>query len=367
MSSSSSKPGAQRPYLRDETETETDESVRGPEDARRATVRDIAAAAGVSIGTVSRYLNGYTLMPQTRARVEKGIEQTAYRDQQSVSQVRPRVKPIVGAIFPNFDSFHAGMLSAIEKVLYRNNYHVLTAGYESDVLTMREKFTFLREQHPEGIICSPVNATFGVIRAVERSGIPVVTYNDRVEAWRNDHVSTDDRYAAARAVEYLIDMNHTRIAVVAGKRDSSTGWDRLQGYYDALRGAGIPERPQYVRGGDDWGQLGSTQWARELLSIPDPPTAIFASNYVLADGVLRYCRDHGIRIPDDLSIVSFDDTHAFQLHSPPITVIRQPIDRIAEEAAALLFRRIGGDWESYPTLRTVRSEMILRESVRKLG
>lgn len=333
---------------------------------RRATVRDVAAVAGVSIGTVSRYLNGRPLMPRTRELVEKGMRETSYRETAAALRQRRTMTGVVGAVFPNFDTFHAEMLDAIEKVLSRHSYHVITSGYEDDAARMREKLGFLRGRDLDGIICSSVKSTLGSMREASAGALPFVTYNNKVDAWQTDHVCIDDRLAAARAVEHLIHMNHRRIAIVSGDRETSTGWNRLEGYYDALHSAGIRERSEYVRGGE-WGHLGSVHWARELLTLPDPPTAIFVSNYLLANGVLKYCRESGIGIPEDVSVVTFDDTMTFKLHQPPITVVRQPVDQIAEEVATLLFRRIAGDWDNFPVTRTLRAEMVLRESVRKLS
>ena len=304
-------------------------------------------------------------MPRTRELVEKAIRETSYCEPEAGSRPRRTKTRVLGALFPNFDFFHAGMLDAVEKVLSRYHYHVMTSGYEDDATRMREKLSVLRGRDLDGIICSPVKSSFGSLRQLSKPALPIVTYNNLVETWETDHVQIDDRFAAARLVEHLINMNHRKIAVVSGDRETTTGLNRLQGYQDALWAAGIEERPEYIRGGE-WGHMGSVHWARELLTLPDPPTAILVSNYLLANGVLKYCRESGIRIPDDVSIVSFDDTMTFQLHQPPITVMRQPLTQIAEEVAMLIFRRMSGDWDNFPVIRTLQAEMVLRESVRKL-
>ncbi|MFW5995382.1 MAG: LacI family DNA-binding transcriptional regulator [Spirochaetia bacterium] len=334
---------------------------------RGATVREVAAAAGVSIGTVSRYLNGRSLMQDTRVKVEEGIRKTGYG---SVPETVPRKSQktlTIGAVFPNFDVFHVNMLSALEKLVLRRGYHVMTCDYENDEATMKEELSLLRSRGVDGIVCSPVKSTFSVLRGNLVTGLPVVTFNNRVDAWGNDHVSVDDRNATARAVRYMIDMGHERIAIVGGDPGTSTGWNRLQGYRDALFEAGIAERRAYMVGGHWPVASASPDIVRSLFELKTPPTAVFAANYKLGYGVLSYCRDNGVRIPDDVSIIVFDDTDVFQLHSPPITVLRQPMELVAEEAATLMFQRIEGNYEEYPQRRVVSTEMILRESVRKIG
>lgn len=351
-----------------EDATDTSGSAAAPEIAGRgATVREVAAAAGVSIGTVSRYLNGRSLMQETRVRVEEGIRKTGYGSVPDTVPTKSQKTRTIGAVFPNFDVFHVNMLSALEKQALRKGYHVMTCDYEGEEATMKEQLSLLRSRGVDAIVCSPVKSTFSVLHGNLVTGLPLVTFNNRVDAWGNDHVSVDDRNAVARAVRYMIDMDHERIAIVGGDPGTSTGWNRLQGYRDALFEAGITERREYMVGGH-WPVTSiSADTVRGLFELSTPPTAIFAANYKLGYGVLSYCRENGIKIPDDVSLIVFDDTDVFQLNSPPITVLRQPTEILAEEAATLLFQRIEGNYEEYPQRRVVSTEMILRESVRKIG
>lgn len=343
-----------------------DEEKRLPNVGLRASVREVAAAADVSIGTVSRYLNGHSLLQETRVKVEQAIRKTQY--EKIPSTIIPKAKKtlIIGAVFPNFDLFHANMLSFLEKLLHLQGYHVMASDYEHEESTMKEKISLLRSRGVDGIVCSPVKSTFSVLRGNIVTGLPVVTLNNRVDAWGNDHVGVDDRIAMELAVKYLLDMGHNRVAIIGGDPGTTTGWNRLQGYRDALRIAGIAERREYMTGGYWPSGIGSIDQVKGLFQMKSPPSAIVAANYKLGYNVLRYCRNNGLRIPDDISVISFDDTDLFEVHNPPITVIRQPIDQIAEEVVRLLFQRIGGNYETYPELGTISTEMILRESVKKV-
>lgn len=342
--------------------SDSDTNTRGKDTT--ATVRDVAAAAGVSVGTVSRYLNGYRLRAASRKLVEKAISETGYRRLPLSSKPRTRSTLTIGTVFPRFDEFHMSVLSALDKILFQQNYHMVTSEYEGDEGAMSDKLRLLKNRYADGIVWAPVRADFGVMKDIVESGIPLVTYNSELRDWGCDHVKVDDREAVRRVIEHLIDLNHRRIAIISGSTKSSSGFDRVAGYRDAIDAAGIRERTDLLMT-ETWGTSETKAYdaARRLMESARPPTAIFASHYRVAYGVLRYIHDEGLRIPEDLSFVSFDDTELFHLHRPAITAIRQPADRIAEEIATLLFRKIEGKGGTEPITRVVRTELILRESV----
>lgn len=332
------------------------------------TVRDVAAHANVSVGTVSRYLNGYKLRPVTHEKVAAAIDETGYqhaRDTGPSARVQTRT---IGAVFPRFDDFHVSVLSSLDKILFREGYHMVTCEYEGNEDDMRDKLRLLRDRYADGIVCSPMTSSYGLHREVVSSGIPVVTYNNQVQHWQTDHVRVDDRQAARKAVEYFINLGHRNIAIISGTSRSTTGFDRLAGYRDALECAGIAERPD-LQMLDDWGlsEHHAYDATRRLLSMPSPPTAIFAAHGRVGIGALRYVRESGRRIPDDVSLICFDDCELFQLHHPAITAVRQAAAVIASEVCDLLFRRMTGSADDGPITRVIPTELILRDSVARIG
>ena len=333
------------------------------------TVRDVAAVAGVSVGTISRYLNGHALRPATLERVEHAMRETGYKESAGFGRSRSKKTMMIGTLIPRFDDFHMAVLAALNRILSRDGYHMIECVYEGDPEMMVDKFRLLESYHAEGIICCPIVPADVGVREISTSDVPLVTYNYRVPVLGADHVSVDDREATRRAVEYLINMNHRRIAIISGSTDKSTGFDRLAGYRDAIHRAGISERSDFLMT-ELWGssELQAYDAARRLLESDTPPTAIFAGHYVVAYGILRYIHDAGLRIPHDVSLISFDDTELFRLHSPEISAIRQPADRIASELAVMLLRRIKGEGGTRPSPSTsvVPTEFILRESVARI-
>jgi LacI family transcriptional regulator len=294
------------------------------------------------------------------------IRATGYHNVLENGRSRSRKARVIGVIVPRLDDFHVAVLTALGRVFERQNLHVLQSDYEGDYEEMEEKLRILRGYGVSGIVCSPVKSIQRGPRIGAIAKVPLVTFNNRCPSWGADHVGVDDRDAVRRAIEYLIDMNHSRIAIISGSTDTSTGFDRLAGYRDAIEQAGITERADFLLT-EMWGssELQAFDAARRLLESKDPPTAIFAGHYRVAYGLLRYIHDAALSVPDDVSIISFDDTELFRLHRPEITAIRQPVDRIASEIAVLLMRRMRTGPDVQPMSSVIDTEFILRHSVGK--
>jgi LacI family transcriptional regulator len=334
------------------------------------TIRDVARKAGVSIGTVSRFLNGYELKEKTRSVVARTIQELGYRQNVIAKGMKSRRTFSVGALFPSFDEFHTEILSALEDLFARRGYHMVVSQYEYDERAMEDKLLFLRERLADGLILSPGRGSIRSELAREcrmliEAGVPVVTFNNRVSALENDHLHVNDAEAVQQAVEYLLTMGHRDIAILAGQDVYSTARERLTGYRQAMKRHGIGESRQIVFSGDWSVSSGGYQLGRKLMSLSRKPTAVFCSNCILTFGFLELMHESGVRIPDDLSVVSFDDPQIFRLHQPGITAIRQPNREIARAVAELMIRRLSGDWSHFPTDQRIDTELILRSSVRK--
>ncbi len=333
----------------------------------KPTVRDVSAYARVSIGTVSRYLNGHVLREETRRRVEAALTATGYKAPSSPSRPQKVRTRTIGVVFPQYDDFHVSVIQALDKILSRESYHMVTCEYEGNEDQLKDKIRLLRDIYADGIICSAISTGYNINKEVINLGIPVVSFNNKVESWQCDHVSVDDRIAMQRAVEYCIDLGHESIALISGPTRSSTGYERVQGYRSAIVHAGIPERADLLMV-DDWGlsEHHAYDAMGRLLAMNNPPTAIIAGHSRVGIGVLRHIREARLEIPHDISLICFDDTELFQLCNPPVTTIRQPAATIAAETAALLFRRMEGDIEDGPVNRIINTELILRDSVRRI-
>lgn len=337
---------------------------------RGATIRDVAKKAGVSIGTVSRYLNGYALKEKTRALVARTIDELGYRQNVIAKGMKTRRTFSVGVLFPIFDDFHTEILGALERQFTRRGYHMVVCQYEHDEAAMEVKLRFLRERFADGLILSPAKAGPGPELAREcrrfiETGVPVITFNNRISLLENDHVHVNDAEAVQQAVEYLFNMNHRDIGIIAGNDSFSTARERLTGYMQGMERHGVGEERRIALTGDWSFATTGYQLGKKMMSLARKPTALISANYILTYGLLQYLHEAGYRIPEDVSLISFDDPQLFSLHRPGITAIRQPCEGIAKAATELMIRRLAGDWSQFPIDQRLSTELILRSSVRR--
>jgi DNA-binding LacI/PurR family transcriptional regulator len=292
---------------------------------RRVSIRDVASAAGVSIGTVSRVLNDHNeVSPASRERVRAAIAQLGYQPSQVGRALSKRVIAVVGVLVPDMtDPVFMPMVQGIESVASKYGFAVMLSN--SDRMPARE------------LQFGDLMAQFGVSGAVVVGG---GRQNDRELAARLGAIPTvvvarpaangifpsaaiDHCTAARLAVEHLLDLGHRRIGTVRGDPTSEAGTERLRGYREALRLAGVESDPALVvgRSFDLANGIGATS---ALLDLAEPPTAIFYASDEMALGGLRAIKDRGLRIPADLSVASVNDIPFAATSDPPLTTVRMP-------------------------------------------
>ena len=217
----------------------------------------------------------------------------------------------------------------------------------------------------DGLIITSFSITPDICSDVEKAGIPVVELEEHSYFHQTDCVQTSCTLGAYEIVEHLINMGHRKIAMVTGPSESSTANERKKGYLRALEDYAISVDPNLIISGSYVSDFGY-QAMQKLWGLPERPTAIFSTNYTLCLGIYEAIYNLGIKIPEDLSVVSFDDFELSTLLSPPLTAVRQPLADLAEHACDLLLRRMNGDYSDFPRTVRVKPECIYRDSVRDL-
>ena len=217
----------------------------------------------------------------------------------------------------------------------------------------------------DGLIVTSYSLNTDVCSAVEQTGIPVVELEEHTHFHQTDCVQTNCTSGAYEIVEHLIKMGHKKIAIVTGPPESFTACERKKGYLRALEDYNIPIVPDYVISKSYTSDFGY-QAMQKLWSLPERPTAVFSANYSLCLGIYEAIYNLGIRVPEDLSVVSFDDFELSLLLSPPLTAVRQPLADLSECACDLLLRRMKGDYNDFPRTIRIRPKCIYRNSVRDL-
>lgn len=332
---------------------------------RPSTIIDVANEAGVAIGTVSRYLNGLAVRRGNRDLIEAAIQRLGYRRNALAAAMKSDLTNTVGFLVPNISEFHAPILEQLSSRMRKSGRAVLSYCHNGDPASVLEAIDFFAAHRVDCLVMDGHEEAQDGIRELLGGGTPVIFYDNDVPGLPVDRVLIENRAASARAVNHLIDIGHTRIAAISGDTHNFTGRERLSGYLQAMKGSGIDVPAEYIVDGG-WNESRGYAAMLRLLSLETPPTAVFSCNYNMTVGALALLREHDRRIPEDFSIVSFDDVPLFRLHEVGITAVAQPVDKIAETIVSLMSSRLSQEGAAHaPHTITLGCDIILRGSTRK--
>ncbi len=328
-------------------------------DGRRVTIAAIAEKAGVSVPTVSRVLNGRTdVSPQTRERVEQLLSEHGYR--RRASRQRPGRAALIDLVFNDLDSpWAVELIRGVEDVTHAAGVGTVVSAVHRRSTSTRQWLQNLRARASDGVIFVTSVVTAPVHTELRRLSIPVVVVDPAGGAEADVPTIGATNWAGGRsATEHLVSLGHRRIGLIAGPKLLLCSRARLDGYCAALDAAGIEER--LVVQGDFLHESGYAGGGA-LLDRPDPPTAIFASSDTMALGAYEAARRRGLRVPDDLSIIGFDDLPESRWSSPPLSTIRQPLAEMGGLAARTVLRMARGEPIEAPRVE-LATELVIRDS-----
>jgi LacI family transcriptional regulator len=335
----------------------------------RTTIQDVAKNAGVSVATVSHVINGtHYVSPELTERVRAAIDNLNYQQNKLARALSRNDIPLLALIVPDISNpYWSALARAVQDVMDTYNYSVIVCS--SDGLLEREiRFLLSLSGWVSGLILHPYHITHEQVYDLIGNNVPIVILGDFAISEKNpsnwDQVSSTNRESVQAAIEYLISLGHRRIAFIQGMVGTPSSVRRLAGYHDALQIAGVPIDENLIIPGDYTRQGGKKAMA-ELLNRPDPPTAVFCANDLSALGALEEAKTRGCKIPEDLSIIGYDDIDEAAYASPPLTTIRLPPHKIGIVVAEKLIERLNGRVEASLTL--IEGKMIVRESTAPLG
>lgn len=323
----------------------------------------VARRARVSISTVSRTINQTgKISEETQEHVRRVMREMGYKPNRVARRLRAGGKcHLIGLIIPNIQNpFFADLARGVEDIAYRNNFAVLLCNYDEDPAKERFYLDVMQQESVDGVILPPIHEKDPAVLRVAQSGMPVVCVDRALAGASLDQVEIDNHRGAFEAVSHLIARGHTRIGMISGPADSSTGRERLAGYRHALADAGVTVSPDLVRYGD-YKQASGRDLARDLLSRRHPPTALFISNNLMTIGALEVVAERKLQIPRDLALLSFDDLPLAAVFNPPLSVVRQPAYEVGRSAAELLFQRLEDPSRPATSLKLL-PELVLRAS-----
>lgn len=303
-------------------------------------IKFIAAQAQVSPATVSRVLNKTkTVSPELRSRVISAIEKYDYRPNEMARGLIFRKSKLIGIVTPKVsNAFHAELISQIEARADQAHYDVIISNIFNSFENEKKSFRIMRDRQVDGIILLHENTPNEMRELQDIADMPIVLASVRVRDSTLPTVSIDDERAAFEATRYLTQLGHTRIAGVFSY-SYSTGDLRKKGFLDCLRSQEIELDPSAVYT-TECTFNGGIAIAEIILKSPERPTAIFFVSDEMAIGAINYFQDHGIRVPDDISVFSFDDIELSSYVRPRLSTIHQPVPEIGQKATEMLLSLI---------------------------
>jgi DNA-binding LacI/PurR family transcriptional regulator len=332
----------------------------------RATVRDVAARAGVSPKTVSNVINGVVFVrPETRGRVEAAVEELQYVPNLSARGLRNGRTGAIALAFPDLSvDYSAEMLDQFVEVAHEKGWSIQLEQTGKRPERERELLSRGREHLVDGLVLNPIRLEASAIVGFDT--LPPVVVIGEVEQDLVDRVSVDSVAAARDMTRHLLELGHRRIAVIGSHStdfDTASALARTRGYRAALVEAGIPHDPALELVVADWTPGLAGERLRSALDEGLEMDALFAFTDTMATGALSVLASRGIRVPEDLSVVGFDDVNAGRYASPPLTTVSFDKRAFAEATLDLLSERIA-DRGLPPSTVLIPHELVFRESTR---
>ena len=326
-------------------------------------MHQIAKAAGVSLGTVSNVINGNgSVKEKLRERVLQATQSLGYAPNQLSRGLRLNKTNIIGMIIPDIENpFFPSVVRGVEDIAFQHSYRLILCNTDND---QRKEITYLNDLRsflPAGLLVIP--AVDSSIRWNAQT-VPTVCIDRRPEDWDGDYVVVANHRGSEEAAEYLIRMGHRAIGVITGPLSLTNARERLDGFASGLRAAKVPLLPEFIQEARFDLESGQKAAARLLLLLPRP-TAIFATNDLMALGALAAVREAGLSCPQDVSIMSFDGLEISQFSSPVLTSVYQPGYQMGAAAARLLLDRIEGRKKASEGL-VLPTQLRIRDSVASL-
>ncbi|MCA5924288.1 LacI family DNA-binding transcriptional regulator [Curtobacterium oceanosedimentum] len=309
--------------------------------AGRVTIGDVARVAGVSIPTVSKVINQRDgVAPATMLRVQQVVADLGYETSLVARSLRSSRTDVIGILVPEFEPFSTELLRGISRSATGTGYELLAyaglmTGADRPGWERRSLSRLSGTLIDGAIVVTPTTA-------LSSSSIPVVAIDPHTGPEGHATVDADNEGGAVQAVEHLIALGHTRIAHLQGRADLASAQLRAAGYRAALTAAGIAVDERLLRDGG-YQEDQSAAVARDLLTLADRPTAVFAANDSSAIGVLRAAAEVGLRVPQDLSVVGFDDVPQASTTTPPLTTVSQPLAELGSQAVQMLLTMLRGE------------------------
>lgn len=328
-----------------------------------STMAEVAHEAGVSVATVSRYLNNQEIVsPDTATRVNAAIEKLSYEPNIMARNLRKSESRVILILAPNVTNpYYAHILSGIGDVATKLGYSALICTTEDEVAREKEALDMLKKHRADGAILMASNIDCKWLCEYS-DHFPLVQCSEYDPTLDIPHISIDNYKATQEAIEYLLELGHKQIAIISSENDYISTSLRLNAYKDTLQKHGVEINNDFiVYASRDYSFKSGKKTAKTLLSVDPKPTAIFCISDTLALGAITAAKELGLRVPEDITVIGFDDVEFTTMFHPYITTVSQPCYELGEQSAKLLYAQLS-QRKDFPRQVFLEHKLIVRES-----
>lgn len=332
-----------------------------------ATIHDVVALSGLSLGTVSKYINGVSIKEANRIKIEESIKSLNYRPNNIAKGLRNSKSFAVAVLVPMLSSVYCTtIISALEQYLLPKGYCVMVSECHDNADMEIKKTEFLLGRLVDGIILLPFSAEGKQIELIQQHNIPLVLIDQMIPTHPADCIVLNNELSTFKPTEALIKMGHKDIALICGNTNLYTANGRICGYKNAMQKHGIPIQEEFIKNGH-YTMTGGYEAIMEIYNSEHCPSAILISNYDMTIGGFLAINYLKLKVPDDVSIIGFDNLPLSQVVNPPLSLVEQPMNEMGYHAAQLLYSRMKGDYSDYPKVLVHDATLNIKESIKHLN
>ncbi len=334
-----------------------------------STMKDIAKYTGLGLATISSYLNGGNVRDENRKKIEEAIRELKFEVNEVARGLKTNRTKTIGVVIPELNNkFCADIITAMEDILRNHGYGTIVCDCRTNKELERQAVDFLYRKRVDGIINMPVNSDGSHLMSFYKSQKPIVLIDRKINGIDCDYVLVDNLDAVRKAINRLIENGHRRIGMIGGPEDVFTAQERLLGYKLALMEAGIVPEEGLIEHGD-YTINGGVHCLKELVKRNQDMTAVFVANYEMTMGAVIGINELGINIPEELSLIGFDNAEFARAYNPRLMIVTQPMEEIGKSIAELILNRLNetasNTAANYKMIK-LQTEILEGNSVKKL-
>ena len=330
-----------------------------------STIKDIAKKTGLGLATISSFLNGGNVREANRIKIEEAILELDFEVNEVARGLKMNKTNTIGVVIPELtNNFCAEIITAMEDVLRSHGYATIICDCRTDKELEKKAVDFLYRKRVDGIINMPVNSDGAHLISFNRTGKPIVLIDRKINGIDCDYVLVDNLMAVKTAIMKLITSGHKTIGMIGGPEDIYTAQERMLGYKLALMEAGIVPEERLIENGDYTIDSGSN-CLKKLIENNKDMTAVFVANYEMTMGAVIGINEMGIKMPEELSVIGFDNAEFARACNPKLTIVYQPMKEIGRNVAELIIQRISSRDDEYKIVK-LQTEIVEGASVKQL-